>query len=160
MSFTRFHDDPNRIQKTNLETNAINDYIFNIPGNTNDQNHYFQDPHIRMQTNGTTLYKQMIQVETELRGMERVLCRDHKLKNNYKNYEPIYRKIAPTSIDKTITKESRASHPAWVYRTRSQYRPDHLFEDPQKHVEIPFHSQLDTNILEKDYYNIKHYKKI
>lgn len=160
MSFTRFHDDPNRIQKTNLETNAINDYVFNVPGNTRNQNHYFNDPHIRMQTNGTTLYKQMVHIDSQLRGMDRVLCRDHKIKNNYKNYESFQGMQTPVSIDKTITKESRASHPAWVYRPLSHYRPDHLFEDPQKHVEIPFDVCLDTNILEKDYYNIKHYKKI
>ena len=57
MSFTRFHDDPNRIQKTNLETSAVNDYIFNVPGNTNQQLHFIEDPHIRAQINGTPLYR-------------------------------------------------------------------------------------------------------
>ena len=40
MSFTRFHDDPNRIQKTNLERSAINDYTFNVTGNTKGS-HFF-----------------------------------------------------------------------------------------------------------------------
>ena len=41
MAFTRFHDDINRIEKTNLETTAINDYTFNVPGNINTKNIYF-----------------------------------------------------------------------------------------------------------------------
>ena len=160
MPFTRFHDDPNRIQKTNLETSAMNDYIFNVPGNTNDQNHYIQDPHIRMQTNGTTLYRNMANIESQLKGMDRILCRDNILKNNYENYQSFQGRITPMTIKKTITKESRASHPAWVYRTRSQFRPDYLFYDPQENTSMPFEAQLDTNILEKDYYNKKRYKKI
>ena len=31
MSFTRFHDDPNRIEIKNLETSAMNSYVFNVP---------------------------------------------------------------------------------------------------------------------------------
>ena len=155
MSFTRFHDDPNRIQKTNLETSALNDYRFNVPGNTNHQTCFFQDPHIRTQTNGTPLYKQMIHVESQLRGMDRVLCRDHTTKNNYEKYATLQVKTVPRHIKKTITKESRASHPAWLYRSQTQYRPQHLFHNPQKNVEVPFDAYLDTNILEKDYYNKK-----
>ena len=34
MSFTRFHDDPSRIKKENIETSMQNQYIFNVPGNT------------------------------------------------------------------------------------------------------------------------------
>ena len=156
MSFTRFHDDPNRIQKTNLETSAINDYVFNVPGNTNDQLRFIEDPHIRSQTNGTPLYRNMIQTESKLRGMERLLCRDHHTKNNHQKDVSIFQtKTSPYMIKKTITKESRASHPAWSYRTKSQYFPSYLLYDPQKNIEIPFDTYLDTNILEKDYYTHK-----
>ena len=60
MSFTRFHDDPNRIQKTNLETSAINDYTFNVPNSVNSKSVFFSDPHVRMQKNGTTLCRNMV----------------------------------------------------------------------------------------------------
>jgi hypothetical protein len=33
------------------------------------------------------------------------------------------------------------------------HRTEYLFHNPQSNVEIPFLSNLDTNILEKDYYN-------
>ena len=64
--------------------------------------------------------------------------------------------IRPSSLSKNITKQSRASHPAWMVRTTKNNRSDFLLEDPQKNVEFPFLANLDTNILEKDYYNINH----
>ena len=39
-------------------------------------------------------------------------------------------------------------------------RSEYLLSDPQKNVIIPFQSYLDTNILEKDYYNLNDCKKI
>ena len=83
MSFTRFHDDPNRIQKTNLETSAINDYTFNVPNSVNSKSVFFTDPHLRMQKNGTTLCRNMVDVESELFTMNRTLCRDNINRNNY-----------------------------------------------------------------------------
>lgn len=160
MSFTRFHDDPNRIQKTNLETSAMNDYIFNVPGNTSNSSVYFKDSHIRMQKNGNTLCKNMIQTESELRAMDRILCRDEKNKNNYVSNQSIKHYVYPSNVSKNITKESRASHPAWMLKGAKTYTPPYLFSDPQANTEIPFSSFLDTNILEKDYYVLKQCKKI
>ena len=67
MSFTRFYDDPNRIEIKNLETSAMNSYVFNVPGNTDGMNLYFSDPHIRMQKTGSHLNRNLLDVETELR---------------------------------------------------------------------------------------------
>lgn len=154
MSFTRFHDDPNRIQKTNLETSAINDYIFNVPNNVNSKSVFFNDPHITMQKNGNTLCNNLINVDSELKRLDRRLCKDNKNKNNYLTSQSIKSYIIPKNIDKTITNESRSTHPAWMYRINSTLRTDFLYENPQENVFIPFDTNLDTNILEKDYYNI------
>ena len=159
MSFTRFHDDPNRIMKTNLETSAKNDYTFNVPGNSVGPQ-LFLDPHIRSQKNGTPLYNQMIQTESMLKNMGRPLCRDNKHINQYQNYHSYSGQMTPNEQDKTITNESRASHPAWTYRVNNTFRPDYLFSDPQENLSMPFEAYLDTNVLEKDYYNIKNCKKI
>lgn len=154
MSFTRFHDDPNRIQKTNLETSAMNDYVFNVPNNVKSRTLFFDDPHLTNQKNGNTLCKNMVQVESELQCLDRKLSRDHKHKNNYLNSQSFKQYIVPKNVSKTITKESRASHPSWMYRESTTLRTDFLFEDPQKNVFVPFQTNLDTNVLEKDYYNI------
>jgi hypothetical protein len=160
MSFTRFHDDPNRIQKTNLETSAMNDYIFNVPGNSGYNNVFVQDPHIRLQKTGVNTHRNMIHAESQLLGIHIPLGRDNKITHNYKYFEKIQGINHPKQIEKTITKESRASHPAWLYRTTSQFRPQTLFFNPQENTEMSFDAYLDTNILEKDYYDKKQYKKI
>ena len=68
MSFTRFHDDPARIKKENIETSALNDYIFNVPGNTNGVRvPHFDDPHLRLQKGGGHVMTDMVGVETMLR---------------------------------------------------------------------------------------------
>jgi len=161
MSFTRFHDDPARIIKKNIETSSINDYIFNVPGNTMGiQSHYYEDPQLRLQKIGGQQYNNMIQVETMLRNSHVKLNRDHVRLNNYKrnsmNVSPMKTKV----IEKTITSESRTTHPVFEYREKQSHRPNILLEDPQRNIFIPFQNNLDTNILEKDYYNLKTYKKI
>ena len=121
MAFTRFHDDINRIEKKNLETTAINDYTFNVPGNMYIKNIYFSDPHIRMQKSGTHLHSNLLQVENELKNIHIPLGRDHikihryDLNSSYKRTLPIH------NVDKTITNESRYSHPAWQLRETSQF---------------------------------------
>ena len=160
MSFTRFHDDPNRIQKTNLETSAINDYTFNVPNSVNSKSVFFTDPHLRMQKNGTTLCRNMVDVESELFTMNRTLCRDNINRNNYIEKQDYKVYIHTKNITKTITKQPRSSHPAWMLRGTGIDRSEYLLSDPQKNVIIPFQSYLDTNILEKDYYNLNDCKKI
>ena len=60
----------------------------------------------------------------------------------------------------TITNETRSTHPVFEYREKQTHRPDILLKDPQQNIFIPFQNNLDTNILEKDYYTLKTYKKI
>lgn len=165
MSFTRFHDDPCRIQKRNMEISAVNDYIFNVPGNLGGmKSHYYEDPHIRLQKTGMKQMKHMVDIDSVLQNRHVMLNRDHIQKNNYqRNTQGLlnpYNNISSHVVENTITSESRVTHPAFEYRELSQYRPQHLFYNPQNHVTIPFDYNLDTNILEKDYYNLKVYKKI
>lgn len=160
MSFTRFHDDPNRIQKKNIEISTMNQYIFNTPGNTQNRSVFFNDPHLRMQKNGNQLYNNLIQTENELKCLNRTLNRDHKDNNNYKTTASFKIPLPIKNIDKTITDESHTTHPAWLFRETQQYRPNILFRDPQQNIELPFNNYLDTNILEKDYYNLNYCKKI
>lgn len=167
MSFTRFHDDPARIKKENLETNAMNDYLFNVPGNTGGvQVPHFDDPHLRQQRGGGHIMTNMVGVESLLRNSVRPLNRDDVRLNNYKNQKipgsGIFgsRIVRPEIIKKTIVSESRSTHPVFEYREKSTHRRDFLWHNPQNFVFMPFQNNMDTNILEKDYYNLKTYKKI
>tara|TARA_B100001287_G_scaffold270185_1_gene268612 strand:+ start:164 stop:640 length:477 start_codon:yes stop_codon:yes gene_type:complete len=158
MSFTRFHDDPARIQKTNLETSSINNYIFNVPGNTGGVNvPYIEDPHIRIQKGGASTHTNMVGVESMLRNLYTPINRDSV---DYKKKVVSSKALRPSNISNTITSETRATHPVFEYRETNTYRPHVLLEDPQQHVFIPFNNNLDTNILEKDHYNLNTLKKI
>ena len=63
--YTRFHDDPARVQKSNLETSYMNNYIFNVPGN-NDGGvvPFVSDPHIRIQKGGASVQDNMIVIDS------------------------------------------------------------------------------------------------
>ena len=158
MSFTRFHDDPNRIHKANIETAAMCDYNFNVPSNFKNTNVYFDDPNIRLQSCGGSLYNNMIDFESKLRCMDRQLNRDF-VKEQYSKPELSHRMIPIYNVKKEVTDESRRSHPAWSYRVNCQFRPEHLFSDPQKNAIVPFEHNLDTNLTSKDNYT-KNVKKI
>lgn len=161
MSFTRFHDDPARVKKANIETSAINDYVFNVPGNLSGaRSHFYEDPRIRLQKTGMGQHTNMIGVESMLRNQNRPLVRDNAELHTYEKYNVPHKQIYSVENNNNITSESRASHPAFEYRELAQHRPHVLLHDPQRHVFRPFEHNLDTNILEKDYYNLKTYKKI
>jgi len=161
MAFTRFHDDTSRILKSNIETTSICNYTFNVPSNTNTKNVYIDDPHIRMQKSGGTQYNGMIELEGQLKQMDRGNSRDF-IENQYNTKNPVnhrLRKIQIYELNKSVTDETRSTHPSWTYRSLQQYRPSILFEDPQKNYLIKFENNLDTNIIAKDNYR-KNHKKI
>ena len=161
MSFTRFHDDPSRILKTNIETTSMCNYTFNVPSNTNTSNVYIDDPHIRMQKSGGAQYSRMVDLEGQLKQMDRSNTRDF-IEDQYKtknNVDHKLRKIPIYELNKSITDETRSTHPSWIYRPLQQYRPDFLFEDPQKNYLMNFENNVNTNIITKDNYR-KNNKKI
>ena len=161
MAFTRFHDDTSRILKTNIETASMCNYTFNVPSNTNTKNVYIDDPHIRMQKSGSTQYSRMVDLEGQLKQMDRGYSRDF-IDNQYNTKNPIYhglRQIPIYQLNKSVTDETRSTHPSWTYRSLPQHRSDFLFEDPQKHCSMKFENNVDTNIMTKDNYR-KNHKKI
>uniref|UniRef100_A0AB39JEN0 Uncharacterized protein n=1 Tax=Florenciella sp. virus SA2 TaxID=3240092 RepID=A0AB39JEN0_9VIRU len=157
MAFTRFHDDYNRILKTNLETSAKNEYIFNVPNNFNNKNIYLDDPHIRLQKLGNPQFVNMVDAESELKTLTLKNMRDY-VKNQYPKTELNYNKVPVYNVSKDITNESRSSHPAWSYRSMQQYRPEYLFHDPQKNTTMKFENNVDSNLLLKDNYTNVHKK--
>uniref|UniRef100_A0A6C0L0S1 Uncharacterized protein n=1 Tax=viral metagenome TaxID=1070528 RepID=A0A6C0L0S1_9ZZZZ len=161
MAFTRFHDDPSRIIKTNLETTSMCNYTFNVPSNTNKSNVYINDPHIRLQKSGSLQYSNMVDLEGQLKQMDRSYSRDF-VANQYNTKNPVnheLRKIPIYQLNKSVTDESRSTHPSWTYRSLQQYRSDYLFEDPQNHCSMKFVNNVDTNIDTKDNFR-KNHKKI
>jgi len=153
MAFTRFHDDPNRIKKQSDESSFVGRYMLNTPGQGTDLP-FFEDPHIRLQGWGANLRNDTVNLESDLKGMTRPLNRDNITSNNYKEQakEPwsvSYKKTEP------FVQETRASHPAWMYKDLEQTRWDSPYLNPQHGLEKGFQENQLTRNLEKDHYDYR-----
>ena len=88
-------------------------------------------------------------LESDLRGLTRPLCHDVIEVNQYDVHAVptisyMYRN-APSFVE-----ESRASHPAFMYRDLEQRRWEEPFINPQYNAENKMQTGLQTRILEKD----------
>jgi hypothetical protein len=147
MAFTRFHDDPIRIQKQLQESTGLGRYQLDKPG-PGANLPFIEDPQIRLQSWGANLHSNAVNLESDLRGMTRKLSRDQV---EYKSTEPMNLPGQYSSVPAFVD-ESRATHPAWMFRDLEQNRWGHTFHDVQSKTEIPFMNNEHTRILEKTHF--------
>ena len=155
MSFTRFHDDEIRIQKQLQQQTYPGRYQIDVPGQGASMP-FQEDVHLRMQKWGSNLMTNSINLESDLMGLSRKIGRDDVVENNYKEKQVSSEELTyPNQLP--YVEESRASHPAWMYRDLEHPIWEQPIVDPQniKHIEKPFHDNIQTRILEKDYYKPK-----
>jgi hypothetical protein len=150
MAFTRFHDDSSRMYKQAQISSFSGRYFLDTPGQGMDLP-FVEDPNIRMQKWGANLRNNTVNLESDLRGLSRKLNRDcvgmnehaahaaSTTPNTYRNEEP-------------FIEESRATHPAWMYKDLEQSRWESPFLNPLNGLEKGFHENIQTRILEKDYF--------
>ena len=160
MAFTRFHDDPCRVQKYLEESSNVGKYILNTPGN-GDKPYFINDPYVKIQNWGANLSNNQSLLESDLFGLTRKLNRDNLEKNVYQNYikkNNLYNVNSYPINDEEITSQSRATHPAWSYREADSINYPNNFDflhlDPQYQTNIPFNNNISTRIIEKDYYRL------
>ena len=154
MAFTRFKDDPARVNKYLEESTSVGKYHLNTPGN-GLQNPYINDTHIILQKWGANLQSNSLLVENELRNLNRPLTRDH-IDNKYRSVNSNSQSypVKHFNID-----ESRASLPAWTFRD-NEIKRDKIPLKNEKigtTIHMPFQNNLQTRILEKDYYTSNYY---
>lgn len=152
MAFTRFKDDPARVNKYLEESTSVGKYHLNTPGN-GLINPYIDDAHIILQKWGANLQTNSLLVENELRNMNRPLTRD------LTTYMPVNTESMKYPEKSFNIDESRASLPAWTFREKQQVRTDFPQRNDQtnKSNSVPFQNNLQTRILEKDYYTSNYY---
>jgi hypothetical protein len=148
MSFTRFHDDPARIKKQLEESTFTGRYFLDTPGNGMDLP-FFEDPQLRLQGWGANFRDNTVNLESDLFGLTRPMNRDLVDVNDYKIHSvatshPSYRSSQP------FVEESRASHPAWMFRDLEHSRWETPLLNPLNGLEKGFHENIQTRILEKD----------
>ena len=150
MAFTRFHDDPIRIAKRLEESTFAGRYQLDMPGPGVDMP-FYEDPNQRLQKWGANLRTNTINLESDLRGMTRPLSRrDHREQNDYRKHAVQTMPMAAYGTAEPYVEESRASHPAWMYRDLEQPRWETPLLNPQANLEKPFTHNIHTRILEKD----------
>ena len=151
MASTRFNYDDCRTKKKLQQQTDPGRWILNVPGNGPNPC-YMEDPHIRLQKWGGNLRTNIINLESDLRGVNRNIGRDCLGKDNYKSYNVPNQPIQSPSCSGLYTEESRASAPAWWYRDLEQVDWYYPPLNPQENTCIPFLNNINTRILEKDYF--------
>jgi hypothetical protein len=146
--FTSFKNDQIRLEKKAEMSSFAGRYALETPGPGLDLP-FLEDVQMRLQYWGANRGTGMVNVESDLIGITRRLNRDTvEYTKTAVETEPIqcYRVQDPYVL------ESRASHPAWVYRSLEQNRWEEPLLNPQANLEKPFYSNIQTRILEKDYH--------
>ena len=148
MAFTRIHDDQARIMKGLQQSTFSGRYALDTPG-PGIQMPYLEDSQIRLQQWGANMWSDSTNIESELRGLGRLLNHDVKTYNEM----PVHKgfQISFPSSDVHVD-ESRASHPAWMFRDLEQTRWEAPIINPQAHAMKPFDEPIQTRILAKDNY--------
>lgn len=150
MSFTRFHDDPNRIRKQLQESTDQGRWVLDVPGN-GAKPYYMSDPYIRSQTWSGNLRTNPVNIESDLKGLSRSLNNDCINVNDYQK-NAAYSSAVSYPTYGEVTQQPRATHPAWEIKDLEQTKWDYLPLNPQENTCMPFQNNLNTRMLEKDYY--------
>ena len=154
MAFTRFHDDPCRVQKQLQQSTDPGRWVLNVPGN-GDTPSYIANPQIRIQTWGGNLMTNSVNLESELRGVNRPLSKDCLGKDQYQRFNVPTTPIQYPTNKTLYTEESRTIMPAWTARDLEQVDWYYLPLNPQENTCFPFENNLSTRLLEKDYFVAK-----
>lgn len=154
MSFTRFNYDQARTFKKIQESTGPGRYSLNTPDvmpKGADMPLYCNDPHIRLQGWGANLRKtnnteNTIDIDSYLLGYNNFNTRDYKPLPTLETYK------LKTDDSGQFTDETRATNPPREYRVVEVDRFNYLYEDPQRHYNIPFANNIDSRELAKKEY--------
>jgi hypothetical protein len=151
MAFTRFNDDPCRITKKLQQMTDPGRWVLNVPGN-GDKPCFIADPQIILQGWGANLRTNTINLESELLGVNKRLNKDCLGEDEYERFSVNSKEIEYPVCINTITEQSRAIMPAWTARDLEQVNSYPLILDAQENTCLPFQNNLNTRILERDYF--------
>jgi len=154
MAFTRFNYDECRTKKQLQQSTDPGRWILNVPGNGSSPC-YIEDPQIIIQKWGANLRTNTINLESELLGVSKPLNRDCLHVDNYTKYNVPNERISYPNCTNTMTEQSRTIMPAWTARDLEQVDWYYPPLNPQENVCLPFQSNLNTRILEKDSFQRK-----
>lgn len=147
MSFTRFHDDPYRIEDQLSQSTYAARYLLNTPG-PGTAMPFFEDAHVRLQKWGANLRTDKTNLESNLRNLHMPLNRDIIAYND----KPTPSNNIEYPFINPFVQESRASHPAWMYKDLEQIRWEEPFLNPLANIEKNFPNNVNSKQEAKDAY--------
>jgi len=154
MANTRFNYDTCRTMKQLQQSTDPGKWILNVPGNGSNPC-YMEDPQIIIQKWGANLRTNTINLESELKGVNRPLNKDCLGKDNYVKYNVSSNAIQYPTCNSLFTEQSRVITPAWTARDLEQVDWYYPPLNPQENVCLPFQNNLNTRILEKNCFENK-----
>ena len=151
--FTKLYYDTDCVRNHVIQSTGTGKYMLNTPGNGLNLP-YMEDSNIRLQKWGANMTSNTINLENDLKGLTRRINRDNISENSYiKHSVNVFTKQYP--IEKCFVDETRHSNPAWLLRGVDNNRWDFPIVNPQANLDKQFQENIQTRILEKDYYNNK-----
>lgn len=155
MSNTRFNYEPCRSQKKIKESTDPCKYILEKPG-PGCNSCYVEDPHIRLQSFGGNLRNggatPFTDIASDLRGLTRPLTKDCL---PHEKFQVTTTKRNVSENNQVFSDESRATHPAWMYRETEHDRWYPLFYKPEDHAVQPFAYYLNSTNEARDNFKPK-----
>ena len=148
MANTRFFYDPSRTNKALQQATGPGRWVLDVPGNGTAPP-YMADPHIHLQQWGANVCSDPIACSNTLLGYTQQMSK----------YDSVTAPRLPSSLVTTddinttlSTGQSRATHPAWWYRTIEQANWQSPWVNPQANVCLPFLNNINTRLVEKDHF--------
>lgn len=149
MANTRFNYDYARTSKSLQESTGPGKYMLNMPGNGVTMP-FIDDPQIRLQYWGANLYSNPVDIDSELLGHGRPLHKHDRLEYKTKRIATKSSPYTYGTASTPIVNDTRATHPAWLYRNAEYTRWDFPLTDPQENTCMSFQNNTNTKLLEKD----------
>jgi hypothetical protein len=151
MAFSR--DDEANIQCKLLSSSNTLNYMLNVPGNGSNPN-FFIDPQIRLQKFGGNIGNDIVDINSNLLGVNKKLIKYGFILNSRDPYiETAYVRNDYPTINFAITDQSRSVLPAWQLKDLERMNWAYPLKDPQEHVQKQFVNNLDTRQNSKDNFN-------
>ena len=149
MAFTRYNYDEYQTKIKLQQSTDIGNYHLNVPGN-GIQPYFIEDPNIRIQKWGGNIWTNVIDLESNLKGIDK-----QKKCDSLRNKVPLPSSapIQYPTTRKLYVEHSRYINPAWNLKGIEQDKSEYLYYNPQIKAFTPFHTNVSSRIMEKDLYN-------
>jgi hypothetical protein len=146
-------DDEANIKCKLLSSSNTLNYMLNVPGNGLNPD-YFIDPQIRLQKFGGNIGKNIVDINSNLLGVNKQLIKyDFTLNSRDSYIKTDYIKNEYPTINYAVTDQSRSVLPAWQLKDLERMNWAYPLEDPQLHIQKAFVNNVNTRQHSKDIFN-------